>query len=142
MKKLFSTILVLGLLFSGNVFAEIYKCKLHDNHTFVIKTENSNEQVLATVDPETGKFTDDTKIFTFGVTQGEIIEFRGKTTSNYKIMVLSNPGKEGNMSFRGIYFDTPTANYFTSIKIDYFDKDHPIYFYDDWNNRIRKGTCE
>ena len=53
MKKLLA-ILVLGLLFSDNAYAEIYKCKLHDNHTFVIKTENSKEKILATVDPETG----------------------------------------------------------------------------------------
>ena len=141
MKKLLS-ILVLSLLFSGSAFGEIYKCKLNDNHTFVIKTENSEEQVLATVDPESGKFTDDSKIYTFGVTRGEIIEFRGKTSSTHEIMVLSNPDKKSSMSFRGIYFDSPTGNYFTSIKIDYWDKDHPIYFYDDWNNRIRRGTCD
>ena len=67
MKKHLSIILIL-LLLSVNAYAEIYKCKLHDNHTFVIKTENSKEQTLATVDPETGKFTDDSKIYTFGVT--------------------------------------------------------------------------
>ena len=54
MKKLLG-IIVLGLLLSGNAYAEIYKCKLHDNHTFVIKTENSKEKILATVDPENRK---------------------------------------------------------------------------------------
>ena len=141
MKKILS-IIVLGLLLSGNVYAEIYKCKLHDNHTFIIKTKNSKEQALATLDTETGKYTSESMVYMYGVTQGEIIEFKGKEASDHKVIVLNNPDKKSDTSFRGLYFDTAGTTYFTSIKIDYWDKNHPIYFYDDWNNRIRKGTCE
>ena len=141
MKKILG-IMVLGLLLSGNAYAEIYKCKLHDNHTFIIKTKNSEEQALATLDTETGKYTSESMVYMYGVTQGEIIEFKGKEASDHKVIVLNNPDKKSNASFRGLYFDTAGTTYFTSIRIDYWDKDHPIYFYDDWNNRIRKGTCE
>ena len=146
MKKLFLSILVICSLLGGNAYAEIYKCKLHDNHTFIIKTKNSSvifeEQALATLDIETGKYTSESMVYTYGVTQGEIIEFKGKEASDHKVIVLKNPDKKSNASFRGLYFDTAGTTYFTSIRIDYWDKDHPIYFYDDWNNRIRKGTCE
>ena len=141
MKKLLG-IMVLGLLLSGNAYAVIYKCKLHDNHTFIIKTKNSEEQALATLDTETGKYTSESMVYMYGVTQGEIIEFKGKEASDHKVIVLNNPDKKSSASFRGLYFDTAGTTYFTSIRIDYWDKDHPIYFYDDWNNRIKKGTCE
>ena len=142
MKKLFLSILAICYLLSGNAYAVIYKCKLHDNHTFIIKTKNSEEQALATLGTETGKYTSESMVYMYGVTQGEIIEFKGKEASDHKVIVLNNPDKKSSASFRGLYFDTAGTTYFTTIRIDYWDKDHPIYFYDDWNNRIRKGTCE
>ena len=141
MKKLLE-IMVLGLLLSGNAFAEIYKCEMHSNHSFVIKATTTHKQILATVENETGKFTGESTVLATEVSLGEIIEFKGKQTNNREILVLNNPKKGSQNSFRAVYFDGTGYPYVNTIRIDYWDEDHPIYFYNDWTNEITKGTCQ
>ena len=141
MKKLLS-ILVLGLLLSGNAYAEIYKCEMHSNHSFVIKATTTHKQILTTVENETGKFTGESTVLATEVSLGEIIEFKGKQTNNREILVLNNPKKGSQNSFRAVYFDGTGYPYVNTIRIDYWDEDHPIYFYSDWTNEITKGTCQ
>ena len=141
MKKLLG-IVVLGLLLSGNAYAEIYKCEMHSNHSFVIKATTTHKQILATVENETGKFTGESTVLATEVSLGEIIEFKGKQTNNREILVLNNPKKGSQNSFRAVYFDGTGYPYVNTIRIDYWDEDHPIYFYNDWTNEITKGTCQ
>ena len=141
MKKLLG-IMVLGLLLSGNAFAEIYKCEIHSNHSFVIKATTTHKQILTTVENETGKFTGESTVLATEVSLGEIIEFKGKQTNNREILVLNNPKKGSQNSFRAVYFDGTGYPYVNTIRIDYWDEDHPIYFYSDWTNEITKGTCQ
>ena len=141
MKKLLS-ILVLSLLFSGSANAEIFKCKFNENHTVVIKTDRLNkQQSLVTVDLEKGVFNNDSIIATTGIYTGELIEFKGNKTREYDLVVLHNAKKDSDWSFRAIYFEE-VPPYITTIKIDYWDKNHPIFMYDDWNNEIVRGACD
>ena len=139
--KNFLGIIVLGLLLSGNVYAGNFKCEIHSNLSYIIKVDNFNEQVLATVDPETGKFTDNSVIHNSGfrILNGELIEFRGDNSKIFKLLVLSNSKKGGVSSFRGIYFE---ENYVHSIRIDTWKDDLPISIYNDWNRNEIKGTCK
>ena len=139
MKKLLK-IVILGLLLSGSAYAEIYKCEIHINHSFVIKAKKMDEQALGSLETETGKFTDKSTMFAVGITIGEMIEFKGDKTYEREIMVLNNPEKKSPMSFRAIYFDGFGYPYVNTIRIDYWDEDRPIYFYNDWTNEITKGT--
>ena len=139
MKKLLG-IVILGLLLSGSAYAEIYKCEIHINHSFVIKAKKMDEQALGSLETETGKFTDKSTMFAVGITVGEMIEFKGDKTYEREIMVLNNPEKKSPMSFRAIYFDGFGYPYVNTIRIDYWDEDRPIYFYNDWTNEITKGT--
>ena len=141
MKK-YLLIIIFSLLLSGNAFAEIYKCEMHSNHSFVIKAPTTHKQILATVENETGKFTGESTVLATEVSLGEIIEFKGKQTNNREILVLNNPKKGSQNSFRAVYFDGTGYPYVNSIRIDYWDEDHPIYFYNDWTNEITKGTCQ
>ena len=100
MKKLLG-IVVLGLLLSGNVFAEIFKCEINKKHTVVIKVDRNQEpQSLVTVDIEKGIFNNDSVIATTSVLKGELIEFKGdKITeihlrSGNDIALNSNIGDE------------------------------------------------
>ena len=141
MKKLLG-IVVLGLLLSGNVFAEIFKCEINKKHTVVIKVDRNQEpQSLVTVDIEKGIFNNDSVIATMSVLKGELIEFKGDKSRDYDLIVLHNAKKDSDWSFRAIYFEGVPA-YVITVKIDYWDENHPIYMYDDWNNEIAKGTCD
>ena len=141
MKKLLG-IVVLGLLLSGNVFAEIFKCEINKKHTVVIKVDRNQEpQSLVTVDIEKGIFNNDSVIATTSVLKGELIEFKGDKSRDYDLIVLHNAKKDSDWSFRAIYFEG-IPPYVITVKIDYWDKNHPIYIYDDWNNEIAKGTCD
>ena len=141
MKKLFG-IVVLVLLFCDISFAEIFKCKFNENHTIVIKTDRlNNEQSLVTVDLEKGTFNNDSMIATTGILTGELIEFKGNKTRDYDLVVLNNAKKDSDWSFRAIYFEG-LPPYVITVKIDYWDENHPIYMYDDWTNEIAKGTCD
>ena len=141
MKKLLG-IVVLGLLLSGNVFAEIFKCEINKKHTVVIKVDRNQEpQSLVTVDIEKGIFNNDSVIATTSVLKGELIEFKGDKSRDYDLIVLHNAKKDSDWSFRAIYFEG-IPPYVITVKIDYWDKNHPIYMYDDWNNEIAKGTCD
>lgn len=139
--KNFLGIMVLGLLLSGNVYAGNFKCEIHSNLSYIIKVDNFNEQVLATVDPETGKFTDNSVIHNSGfrILNGELIEFRGDNSKIFKLLVLRNSKKGGVSSFRGIYFE---ENYVHSIRIDTWKDDLPISIYNDWTRNQIIGTCK
>ena len=141
MKKLLS-ILVFSLLIGESAYAEIYKCEIHSNHSFVIKAKKMDEQALGSLNTETGKFTDESTIFAVGITIGEMIEFKGDKTYEREIMVLNNPDKKSPTSFRAIYFDGHVHPYVNTIRIDYWDEDRPIYFYDDWTNEVVEGKCK
>lgn len=141
MKKLIS-IFIFSFLFSGSTYAEIFKCKFNENHTVVIKTDRLNkQQSLVTVDLEKGVFNNDSIIATTGILTGELIEFKGNQTREYDLVVLHNAKKDSTWSFRAIYFEQ-VPPYITTIKIDYWDENHPISMYDDWNNEINTGTCD
>ena len=141
MKKLLG-IVFLGLLVSDISFAEIFKCEINKNHTVVIKVDRNQEpQSLVTVDSEKGIYNNDSVIATPAVLKGELIEFKGDKSSDYDLIVLHNAKKDSDWSFRAIYFEGVPA-YVITVKIDYWDENHPIYMYDDWNNEIAKGTCD
>ena len=76
------------------------------------------------------------------VSLGEIIEFKGDQTYNREILVLNNPKKGSDNSFRAVYFDGTGYPYVNTIRIDYWHEDRPIYFYNDWTNEITRGTCQ
>ena len=40
-----------------------------------------------------------------------------------------------------MYFEE-VPPYLTTIRIDYWDENHPISMYDDYNNEIIIGTCD
>ena len=128
-------------MFCNNAYAENFKCEIHSNLSYIIKVDNSNEQVLATVNPETGKLDDNSVIYNFpsSVLNGEVIEFRGDNSNIFKLIVLRNSKKGGDFSFRGIYFQ---GSYVHSIKIDTWDEDVPIYLYNDLTKEQLKGTCK
>ena len=140
MKKLLG-IVVLGLLLSGNAYAGNFKCEIHPNLSYIIKVDNFNEQVLATVDPETGKFTDNSVIHNSGfrILNGEVIEFRGDSSRIFKLIVLRNSKKGDASGFRGLYFED---SYVHSIKINTWEDDVPIYIYNDWTKGQIKGSCK
>ena len=140
MKKLLG-IIALCLLLSGNAYAGNFKCEIHSNLSYIIKVDNFNEQVLATINPETGKFNDNSVIHNFGfrVLNGEVIEFRGDSSRIFKLIVLSNSKKGDASSFRGLYFED---GYVHSIKINTWEDDVPIYIYNDWIKNEIKGSCK
>ena len=140
MKKLLG-IIALCLLLSGNAYAGNFKCEIHSNLSYIIKVDNFNEQVLATVDPETGKFTDNSVIHNSGfrILNGEVIEFRGDSSRVFRLIVLSNSKKGDSSSFRGLYFED---GYVHSIKINTWEDDVPIYIYNDWIKNEIKGSCK
>ena len=128
-------------MFCNNAYAENFKCEIHSNLSYIIKVDNSNEQVLATVNPETGKLDDNSVIYNFpsSVLNGEVIEFRDNKSKIFKLIVLRNSKKGDDFSFRGIYFQ---GSYVHSIKIDTWDEDVPIYLYNDLTKEQLKGTCK
>ena len=134
-------IVVLGFLLSTNAYAENFKCEIHSNLSYIIKVDNLNEQILATVDPESGKFEDNSVVYNLPslVLNGEVIEFRGDNSKVFKLIVLRNSKKGDDFSFRGIYFE---GSYVHSIKIDTWDEDVPIYLYNDLTKEQLKGTCK
>ena len=140
MKKL-SLYVFLGLMWCNVGFAENFKCEIHPNLTYIIKVDNFNEQVLATVDPDTGKFNDNSVIHNSGfrILNGEVIEFRGDSSRIFKLIVLSNSKKGDSSSFRGLYFED---GYVHSIKINTWEDDVPIYIYNDWIKNEIKGSCK
>ena len=140
MKKL-SLYVFLGLMWCNVGFAENFNCEIHPNLTYVIKVDNFNEQVLATVDPDTGKFTDNSVIHNSGfrILNGEVIEFRGDSSRVFRLIVLSNSKKGDSSSFRGLYFED---GYVHSIKINTWEDDVPIYIYNDWIKNEIKGSCK
>ena len=125
----------------NNAYAENFKCEIHSNLSYIIKVDNSNEQVLATVNPETGKLDDNSVIYNFPsfVLNGEVIEFRGDNSKIFKLIVLRNSKKGSASSFRGIYFE---ESYVHSIRIDTWKDDLPISIYNDWTRKEMKGTCK
>ena len=140
MKKL-SLYIFLFLMWCNVGFTENFKCEIHPNLTYIIKVDNFNEQVLATINPETGKFNDNSVIHNFGfrVLNGEVIEFRGDSSRIFKLIVLSNSKKGDASSFRGLYFE---EGYVHSIKIKTWEDDVPIYIYNDWTKNEIKGSCK
>ena len=140
MKKL-SLYIFLVLMVCNNAYAENFKCEIHSNLSYIIKVDNSNEQVLATVNPETGKLDDNSVIYNFpsSVLNGEVIEFRGDNSKIFKLIVLRNSKKGSASSFRGIYFE---ESYVHSIRIDTWKDDLPISIYNDWTRKEIKGSCK
>ena len=134
-------IVVLGFLLSTNAYAENFKCEIHSNLSYIIKVDNLNEQILATVDPESGKFEDNSVVYNLPslVLNGEVIEFRGDNSKIFKLIVLRNSKKGSASSFRGIYFE---ESYVHSIRIDTWKDDLPISIYNDWTRKEMKGTCK
>ena len=129
------------MMVCNNAYAENFKCEIHSNLSYIIKVDNSNEQVLATVNPETGKLDDNSVIYNFpsSVLNGEVIEFRGDNSKIFKLIVLRNSKKGSASSFRGIYFE---ESYVHSIRIDTWKDDLPISIYNDWTRNEIKGTCK
>ena len=125
----------------NNAYAENFKCEIHSNLSYIIKVDNLNEQILATVDPESGKFEDNSVVYNLPslVLNGEVIEFRGDNSKVFKLIVLRNSKKGSASSFRGIYFE---ESYVHSIRIDTWKDEVPIFIYNDWTKRVIKGSCK
>ena len=126
----------------GNVYAAIFRCEINPNHHYVIKADSEEEQVLATINPETGKIDDNSQIYSSGVNNGEVIKFLNGKSQVFKMVVLKNSKIGSDWSFRAIYFDPSYNAYVHSIAIDTWKKDAPIYLYNDWEKKLLKGTCK
>ena len=142
MKKIIIFILI-NLYMINVSYSEIYKCEFSKFHTVVIKTENWDGQTLASIDAGTGKFTEKSSIYALGVRTGELIEFKNNKSNDHNLIVLYDPDKKSDWSFRAVYFDGTLGHpYVVSVRIDYWDEKHPIYMYDDFTKKILKGTCQ
>ena len=146
LKKLFLYILLV-LFLTSNVYAEIFRCKIYSNLNYVIKVDsgaNKDEQVIASLNTETGKFDEDSEIYSKGTHKGEVIEFRGKESKVFKMIVLHYSEIGDPSSFRAIYFEDSMEAYpyLYSIRIETWLEDALIYLYNDFNKNLLEGTCK
>ena len=114
MKKLLS-ILVFGLLLSGNSYAEnIFDCEIKTKDSFgnpvsaklVIKVDDNSSAILSTGDSETGKYGEKDFILAVGGDRGDLIitsQFNFIRKGSYDLFVTQNAEKNDNSFFRALF---------------------------------------
>ena len=133
-------IVFLSLFICDISLAENYKCEFDKNHTVIISSDTNQIGESLVIEKEGSNNSSRVA----HVLKGELIEFRGNKSSNHELIVLNNPKKtnNGGFSFRALYFDGTFPQHVTTVRIDYWDNNHPIYMYNDYNNKINKGYCK
>jgi len=155
MKKLFLSIVVLGLLFSGNAYAEnIFDCeiKTKDSHgnpvssKFIIRANDDYSAALKTGDSQTGKFGDKDFILSVGGTRGDLIittQFNFVPKGSYDLYITQNAEKNDNSYFRALFSERGYDGLVHSLTITPWEKNMPISFYlSDKPQSIIQGNCK
>tara|TARA_B110000971_G_C19630058_1_gene328742 strand:- start:41 stop:511 length:471 start_codon:yes stop_codon:yes gene_type:complete len=156
MKKLFSTILVLGLLLSGNAYAEnIFDCEIKTKDSFgnpvsakfIIRADDDYSAALKTGDSVTGKFYSNKDfILSVGGNRGDLIitsQFNFVPKGSYDLYVTQNAVKNDNSYFRALFSESGYNGLVHSLTITPWEENMPISFYLSNNPQsIIKGNCK
>ena len=155
MKKLFSTILVLGLLFSGNAYAEnIFDCEIKTKDSYgnpvsaklIIRADDDYSAALKTGDGETGKFGEKDFILSVGGTRGDLIvtaQFNFVPKGSYDLYVTQNAVKNDNSFFRALFSESGHNGLVHSLTITPWEENMPISFYlSDKPQSVIQGNCK
>ena len=146
MKKLFSTILVLGLLLSGNAYAgdNIFKCKFEKNKAnikeLIVKVEDNQHKSLTIYNNKNEEIE---KIY-MSVSTGEVITFYHNGLSKTHDLVTQHNAKAGkNLAFfSAFYINYIYEPYLYTIRINTADDNLPIFVYDSFSNSLIEGSCK
>ena len=154
MKKLLS-ILVFGLLLSGNSYAEnIFDCEIKTKDSFgnpvsaklVIKVDDNSSAILSTGDSETGKYGEKDFILAVGGDRGDLIitsQFNFIRKGSYDLFVTQNAEKNDNSFFRALFSESSYNGLVHSLTITPWEENMPISFYlSDRPGSIIQGTCQ
>jgi hypothetical protein len=154
MKKLLS-ILVFGLLLSGNSYAEnIFDCEIKTKDSFgnpvsaklVIKVDDNSSAILSTGDSETGKYGEKDFILAVGGDRGDLIitsQFNFIRKGSYDLFVTQNAEKNDNSFFRALFSESSYNGLVHSLTITPWEENMPIsFFLSDQPQSIIQGTCQ
>ena len=154
MKKLLS-ILVFGLLLSGNSYAEnIFDCEIKTKDSFgnpvsaklVIKVDDNSSAILSTGDSETGKYGEKDFILAVGGDRGDLIitsQFNFIRKGSYDLFVTQNAEKNDNSFLRALFSESSYNGLVHSLTITPWEENMPISFYlSDRPGSIIQGTCQ
>ena len=154
MKKLLS-ILVFGLLLSGNSYAEnIFDCEIKTKDSFgnpvsakiVIKVDDNSSAILSTGDSETGKYGEKDFILAVGGDRGDLIitsQFNFIRKGSYDLFVTQNAEKNDNSFFRALFSESGHNGLVHSLTITPWEANMPISFYlSDNPQSIIQGNCK
>ena len=155
MKKLFSTIFILGLLLSGNTYAEnIFDCEIKTKDSFgnpvsaklIIRADDDYSAILKTGDGETGKFGEKDFILSVGGTRGDLIvtnQFNFVPKGSYDLYVTQNAVRNDNSFFRALFSESGHNGLVHSLTITPWEENMPISFYlSDKPQSIIQGNCK
>ena len=153
MKKLLG-IVVLGLVLSGNAFANIFNCVIDDYNfsgnqkvdiSIVIDVDNLNKSALATTRSNVLDFTADDFILTSAGHNGKLIITSSSyfiKKGSYDLFVSSNSKKGDPFYFKGIFSENNRTDLIHTIIIEVWSPSMPIYlFLADSPKKVLKGTC-
>jgi hypothetical protein len=134
MKKLLG-IVVLGLLFGGNAYANIFSCTVDDRGNkfkFVITVDENKISGLVSIPRDD---VDSESKVTVLVREGYMAKII-ITESNsiikkgsYDLFVFENQKKDGTDYFKAIYSPKPWSGLIHTLNIDVTDPNLPIYFH-------------
>ena len=153
MKKLL-WIVVLGLVLSGNAFANIFNCVIDDYNfsgnqkvdiSIVIDVDNLNKSALATTRSNVLDFTADDFILTSAGHNGKLIITSSSyfiKKGSYNLFVSSNSKKGDPFYFKGIFSENARTDLIHTVIIEVWSPSMPIYlFLADSPKKVLKGTC-
>ena len=153
MKKLL-WIVVLGLVLSGNAFANIFNCVIDDYNfsgnqkvdiSIVIDVDNLNKSALATTRSNVLDFTADDFILTSAGHNGKLIITSSSyfiKKGSYDLFVSSNSKKGDPFYFKVILSENARTHLIHTVIIEVWSPSMPIYlFLADSPNKVLKGTC-
>jgi len=148
-------IVVLGLLLSGNVFAEnIFDCEIKTKDSYgnpvsaklIIRADDDYSAALKTGDGETGKFGEKDFILSVGGTRGDLIvtnQFNFVPKGSYDLYVTQNGEKDSNSYFTALFSVNGYNGFVYSITITPWEENMPISFYlSDQPQSIIQGNCK
>jgi hypothetical protein len=155
MKKLL-TIIVLGLLLSGNANAEnIFDCEIKTKDSFgnpvsakfIIRADDDYSAALKTGDSVTGKFYSNKDfILSVGGNRGDLIitsQFNFVPKGSYDLYVTQNAVKNDNSFFRALFSESGHNGLVHSVTITPWEENMPISFYlSDRPGSVIKGNCK
>ena len=146
MKKLFSTILVTGLLLCGSAYAgdNIFKCKFEKNKTnikeLIVKVEDNQHKFLTVYNRK----NEEMEIIHRTTSTGEVITFyHNGLSETHDLVTLQNIKAGKSDFFRAFYVDYIfTALHLNTIRINTADDNLPISIYDSFSNSLIEGSCK